>query len=140
MDSEVETRKLPPHRRGIYGLLRRSADVLKRLRTESLGELSEVKAFWSHGRAVGILNSFSKIRLGAKRTRHEFVLAEATDHPIGRAGRTLDDEIPCLAIPGHAPTHGPAVAGSHGTAIPEVDAAVRDAAIVVEHSGRPALV
>src|SRR4029079_19176051 len=51
----------------------------------------------------------------------------------------LDDIGLGDAIPRHAPSHRPAVAGAGDPAVHEIDAAVRHRAIVNEESGRPAL-
>ena len=117
-----------------------SSDVLQGLWAQPFSQLSEIEALWRHVRAVRVCNAFREGWLRAERARHRFALADATDHPIHRAGRVLDHEIFRLAIPRHAPAHRPAVAGTHRAAISEVHPAIWDAAVVVEHSSGPALV
>src|SRR5215213_4670400 len=114
-------------------------DVLQGSRSEPLRQLGEIKAARLNGCAVRILDALGQQGCRVEWARHGFATAHAADHPISGPGRRLDDEVFRFTIPGDAPTHAPAMPGTHRAAVAEIDASIRHAAIVVEHRGRPAL-
>jgi len=68
------------------------------------------------------------------------LLAAVADGPVGCAWRLLYEKAGGGVVPEDGPADGPAVAGAHGAAILEVDAAVGDVAAIDQQAGGPALV
>src|SRR6202030_2744684 len=88
---------------------------------ESLGEHGEVGAGIEGGHfAEGLFSSIA-------------------DGPVRRAWRHLDHERLCRTVPDHSPSHRPAVAGAHFSAVHQVDSSFGNLTAIDEDSGRPAL-
>ena len=68
------------------------------------------------------------------------LLAAVADGPVGCAWRSLHQETGGGVVPEDRPADGPAMAGAHGAAVLEVDAAVGDVAAIDKQAGGPALV
>src|SRR5262249_14492909 len=64
--------------------------------------------------------------------------ADATDGPIERTGWLLHHIGFRNAIPRDRPAHSPAMTGTHRTTVLEINATVRQHAIVEQHAGAPA--
>src|SRR5204863_8586948 len=99
----------------------------------------EVETLGCDGLGAGIECAFGQFGFGAERAGHPHTFADATDGPVEGAGRLLDDVIFRDAIPRDGPARAPAVAGTHGAAIFEIETAIGGAAIVHEHARGPAL-
>ena len=113
--------------------------ILDGLGSKTLSQLGQIEA-WGFDRDPGrIEGPHGQAWLRVKWPRGRLALADTPNRPIHRPRRLLDNEVVGYAFPGHRPAHPPAMARSYRAAILEVDAALRDPAIIEEHPRSPPL-
>src|ERR1041384_939941 len=123
-----------------FGFLARVANVFQRRRSESLGQLGEVKTLRRHRPARRIENSFRQIRLRIKWPGRADALADAANGPIAGSRRILNQKGFRHAIPRHRPAQAPTMPRSHRAAIFEINTAARRLTVVEQEPRGPALV
>jgi hypothetical protein len=135
---------LQEHPRVRYGGIPRSIWTQRAQRgiSESFPELLTVEAHRQNTfvrRNDFPLRQVGKLRPGIVRhLRCDFV-ADVADGPVDCSGGILNDESFGRAVPDHAPAHGPAMAGSHFSAVHIVDSAFWNSRVVHQHGCGPAL-
>ena len=122
------------------------AEVLHRRLSQPVAQLGEVKARGCHRDA----RRFERLRRNSRDSDRVAVpenrrgTAGASDAPVLRTGRLLDDQVIRLHVPRDGPPGAPAVAGARVLAVRKRDArtplgAVRELAAVHEQAGGPPL-